>query len=668
MTAVSDPLPQILEGIPLRARSIRVDLDRPGFTLNPTNCDPFSVDATISGDEGGAADASDPVPGGQLRRPRRSSRSSSIKLRRLDEAPRPPGAAGGPDTAQPGEANISKVTGRRCRRASCSTTRTSAPSAPGSSSPPTPARADSVYGTATATTPLLDQPLTGNVYLRASDHKLPDLVADLAGPVRHRGLRPDRQRQRSGPAGHASKPSPTRRSREFVLELAGGKKGLLVNSENLCKAEGRPKQTMVGQNGAVVNRKAKLQAACGSKALESAQAPAQEGGALGHGDEQGRADHDMNGKDEGSAEASSDLHRGGARPRASSSPPGPPRRRPSTTTSTPGPSSTASPPANRSTAALAGLDYDRALAAARSSPTRGTPGIDQPLHAGRDAGRLRLARHAVVPDRTEHRTEPEHRDRPDRAARTDGNFYVRGGGFAEPDDHRLQTGRHAAPVHLRSASGEGSCGIAVSPRRRQKSPPRRRGGIFHSTPRGRTASSADFVGPEGIQPGVKIRGGERCGPATWPSTTTATCTAIAVRTASASSGTGIQTQARRPAVLHAQSHGKTAPASRSTTRTTTSSSSTQTSERTHRSSNCTTKTAASSAAAGAKKKAHTRASATGSQGITVDPATHDVWVASRHRTTAAGHPRREVRQDQPARDPGHHGDRARLPGPERRTR
>ena len=39
----------------------------------------------------------------------------------------------------------------------------------------------SVYGTATAVTPLLAQPLTGNVYLRASNHKLPDLVADLRG-------------------------------------------------------------------------------------------------------------------------------------------------------------------------------------------------------------------------------------------------------------------------------------------------------------------------------------------------------------------------------------------------------------------------------------------------------------------------------------------------------
>ena len=55
ITAVSDPLPQILEGIPLRLRSIRVNLNRPNFTLNPTNCDPFSVTREIFGTEGAVA-------------------------------------------------------------------------------------------------------------------------------------------------------------------------------------------------------------------------------------------------------------------------------------------------------------------------------------------------------------------------------------------------------------------------------------------------------------------------------------------------------------------------------------------------------------------------------------------------------------------------------------
>ena len=60
LTAVSDPLPQIVGGIPLRLRQILVNLDRPGFMLNPTDCDRFAVQARVFGDQGGEADPSVP--------------------------------------------------------------------------------------------------------------------------------------------------------------------------------------------------------------------------------------------------------------------------------------------------------------------------------------------------------------------------------------------------------------------------------------------------------------------------------------------------------------------------------------------------------------------------------------------------------------------------------
>ncbi|HEX4188944.1 MAG TPA: hypothetical protein VHY83_13695 [Solirubrobacteraceae bacterium] len=46
VTVKSDPLPTILQGIPLDIRSITVSIDRPGFTLNPTSCEPMSIGAT----------------------------------------------------------------------------------------------------------------------------------------------------------------------------------------------------------------------------------------------------------------------------------------------------------------------------------------------------------------------------------------------------------------------------------------------------------------------------------------------------------------------------------------------------------------------------------------------------------------------------------------------
>ena len=54
----SDPLPQILEGIPVSYRDVRVDIDRPGFTLNPTSCDPMKVESTIFSASGKSANPS----------------------------------------------------------------------------------------------------------------------------------------------------------------------------------------------------------------------------------------------------------------------------------------------------------------------------------------------------------------------------------------------------------------------------------------------------------------------------------------------------------------------------------------------------------------------------------------------------------------------------------
>ena len=37
--AKSDPLPQILEGVPLAYRDVRIEVQKPDFTVNPTSCE-----------------------------------------------------------------------------------------------------------------------------------------------------------------------------------------------------------------------------------------------------------------------------------------------------------------------------------------------------------------------------------------------------------------------------------------------------------------------------------------------------------------------------------------------------------------------------------------------------------------------------------------------------
>jgi hypothetical protein len=56
----SDPLPQTLDGIPLRMRTVNVDLDRAGFMVDPTSCSREAIAATAQSQEGAVATLSEP--------------------------------------------------------------------------------------------------------------------------------------------------------------------------------------------------------------------------------------------------------------------------------------------------------------------------------------------------------------------------------------------------------------------------------------------------------------------------------------------------------------------------------------------------------------------------------------------------------------------------------
>ncbi len=55
VTVHADPVPTILEGIPLRLRYIGVTLDRPSFMVNPTNCGQQTITATALAQQGASA-------------------------------------------------------------------------------------------------------------------------------------------------------------------------------------------------------------------------------------------------------------------------------------------------------------------------------------------------------------------------------------------------------------------------------------------------------------------------------------------------------------------------------------------------------------------------------------------------------------------------------------
>ena len=59
ITAVSDPLPEILQGIPLDVRVAQVLIDRPDFTLNGTSCNPLAFSGELTSTLGQTAPLSE---------------------------------------------------------------------------------------------------------------------------------------------------------------------------------------------------------------------------------------------------------------------------------------------------------------------------------------------------------------------------------------------------------------------------------------------------------------------------------------------------------------------------------------------------------------------------------------------------------------------------------
>ncbi len=261
VTAVSDPLPQIMEGVPFRTRFIQIKLDRPDFTLNPTNCDPFSVKAVLTGSEGGSATVESPFQAANCARlpfePKLDVRLTG-GIKRLGHP-----AIHATVNAAPGEANIAfasvTLPGGELLDNSHIGSVCTIPNFVSRSCPQ-----QALIGHATAVSPILDQPLTGNVYLRSSRvHDLPDMAIDFTGQVdftlvAHIDSVDARLRTRFETVPDV--PIST-----FKLDLLGGSKGLLQNSEGICGKVKRLTVKMIGQNGAVLNSRSRLRAACGKK-------------------------------------------------------------------------------------------------------------------------------------------------------------------------------------------------------------------------------------------------------------------------------------------------------------------------------------------------------------------------------------------------------------------
>lgn len=265
--AVSDPFPTILDGVLLRIRDVRLRIDRPETTLNPTNCKSMSFggQATAVG-SGAQASLTAPFQVGDCAslgfKPNLSLQLSNGKRRAF---PKLKAVLTYPKKGR--YANIAAASvalphsefleqghiGTVCTRVQFAANQ--CPRA-------------SVYGYAIAKTPLFRTPLEGPVYLRSSNHKLPDMVAALKGPA-SQPIEVDldgRIDSVHGGIRNTFEVVPDAPVEKFTLELKGGKKGLIVNSVNICTSAPRATGKFTAQNGAKLTLRPVLQTSCGHKA------------------------------------------------------------------------------------------------------------------------------------------------------------------------------------------------------------------------------------------------------------------------------------------------------------------------------------------------------------------------------------------------------------------
>jgi hypothetical protein len=268
-SAGSDPIPHILRGIPLHLRDIRVYVERPQTMLTPTSCDKEQALSTLTGAGADPFSPTDESTATTTQRYQVLGCSAlgfkpklSFKLKGGTHRGRFPTLITN-YKPRARDANLRSVAvtlprslfleqrhiGTVCTRPEYRQDRC-------------PAR--SVYGSATAITPLLDEPLTGPVILRASDHALPDIVAKIQGrgveieavgriSKGHEGIRASFEALPDGPV--------TR----FQMKMNGGKHGILVNSANACEGSHKAEARYIGHNAETYVQKAPVKASCGGK-------------------------------------------------------------------------------------------------------------------------------------------------------------------------------------------------------------------------------------------------------------------------------------------------------------------------------------------------------------------------------------------------------------------
>jgi hypothetical protein len=264
LTVTTDPLPQIVGGVPVNLRLVNVTINRPDFTYNPTNCNPSEVSGTMTGGQGAIASLSNHFqvtncgaltfkPKFSVSTPGKTSRKAGAGLAAKLLYPRGP---------QGTQANIAKVKVSLPKQLpSRLTTLQKACDAATFDTNPAACPAASRIGIAKANTPVLPVELTGPVYFVShGGEAFPDLVVVLQGYGVTVNLVGTTFISKAGITSTTFKEVPDVPVGSFELKLPQGPNSALAANGNLCASKLVMPTIFIAQDGEEIKTNTKITA------------------------------------------------------------------------------------------------------------------------------------------------------------------------------------------------------------------------------------------------------------------------------------------------------------------------------------------------------------------------------------------------------------------------
>jgi hypothetical protein len=265
LTATTDPagphaIPHILDGIPLQIQHINVNINRPNFTFNPTNCNRLQITGTLGSDQGTSSTA--PVPF-QATNCATLAFKPQFKVTTQGHTSRTNGASLDVKLSYPSgsfgkDANIAMVkVNLPAQLPSRLTTLQKACPDHVFEENPAACPAASRIGIATARTPILASSLSGPAYFVShGGAQFPELIIVLPGNGVTVQLHGETFISRAGITSSTFRTVPDVPVSTFELVLPEGPNSALGANTNLCKVKGGLKMptAFVAQNGMTIHQ------------------------------------------------------------------------------------------------------------------------------------------------------------------------------------------------------------------------------------------------------------------------------------------------------------------------------------------------------------------------------------------------------------------------------